>query len=331
MTTTGDNSNKFNTRADSAALSLRQGLLKKGAEMPESASVEVGPDGKPPAPPPPEGSYARMAQDAAREQAQQIGDQPPVGTPEQVLDGSQAPPLTHAPPPDQSAPESPSPRAQQRIQDLIDQLREKERAIQQLETTTSQNQELQAKLQNMEQQYQQVVQANLDNLDPDTRMQVLHEARTRELLAGFKSELLNEIGPQLRTLESKAARDEMQALSDVYPAFDLKIHGTLIDTYRGANPNSSIEQAYKAIAVGDELVTREQASATAVPPVLPPGNGSLQNVRYAPQSQPQESDPQQEINELSSRFAKLRGSDDPVERKQGMDMLSELLNKRLSR
>ena len=56
---------QFNQRADNAALALKKQLSQeRGVEIPER-KVEVGPDGQPPKPPPPEGSYARQAYDQA--------------------------------------------------------------------------------------------------------------------------------------------------------------------------------------------------------------------------------------------------------------------------
>ncbi len=333
MTKTGDNSNHFNARADNAALGLRQALVKDGAQMPESASVEVGPDGKPPAPLPPEGSYARNAIETQRQHAREIGDQPTAGTTEQAMDGSQAPPLTPPNGQGQSAPEQTSPRAEQRIHDLVSQLREKDKQMAEMVAQAQNNPEvdqLKMQLQQLQQQHQEVMQANLDQLDPETRMQVLNDQRTQQLLQGFKQEILNTIGPQLNDLQDQRARDEMSAMAEKYPAFDVVIHKDLIDHFRGANPRCSIEQAWKAVATSEELVTREQAQANAVPPVLPPGATSMQDVRYAPTpAGSEQSDPQEEINELNARFAKLRGSADPIEQKQGMDMLNDLLKKRL--
>ena len=104
-----EETSQFNQRADNAALALKEQLSKeRGVEIPER-KVEVGPDGQPPKPPPPEGSYARQAYDLARaaqaaqatQMMQQQGQQPPAGTQEQALDGSQAPPLPQQAPPPQ--------------------------------------------------------------------------------------------------------------------------------------------------------------------------------------------------------------------------------------
>jgi len=307
--------------------------------MPERAPVEVGPNGKPPAPLPPEGSYVRQAMELekrARQERQQIGDQPPAGTADQALDGSMAPRLMpgSAPTPPQQATETVSPRAEQRIQELVGQLRQREQELQKAvedgKRATETATQFQTRLASLEQQHSQMLQANLDHLDPETRMQVMQDARMAQRLDEFEQRIVSRIQPQLRTLETQAARNEMQVLADKYPAFDLQIHGNLIDIYRGKNPNSSIEQAFRAIAEDEELVTRSAARAQAVPPIVPPGSGELAAARYAPSSdrdRPQQ--PEDELVEESRRIAKLRRSTDPAEQKEGLRLVNDHLKRRL--
>lgn len=320
----------FDARADNAAQALRGDLRARGAQVPESAPVAVGPDGKPPAPPPPEGSYARMAHEAARQRAE-IGDQPPAGTPEQAIDGSVAPPLEPPGTPPQEQPDT-SPRAERRIQELVAQLKAQQeenealkRAGQQAGETT---QQLQQRLQALEQQHREVLQANLDQLDPETRAAIQFDSQLNHRLAELENRLMSRVQPQLQQLETREQRREMSTLSDTYPAFDMVVHGPLIDMFRGKNPNCTIEQAWRAIAEPNELVTRNTARAASVPPVLPPGNGSPGNVRYAVKPE-QQSDPAAEIREETERMAKLRASSDPMEQKQGLAAVDDLLRRKL--
>jgi len=189
-------------------------------------------------------------------------------------------------------------------------------------------QQTQARLQALEQERQQMLQANLDQLDPESRMQVMMDARFNEALANAEARIMSRVQPQLQQLDTVNQRREMEDLSSVYPAFDLAVHGPLIDMFRGKNPNCTIQQAWQAIAEPGELVTRQAARATAVPPITPPGNGTPGSVRYAVEPQ-QQSDPDAEIREVTERMAKLRASEDPNEQKQGMAAVDELLRRKL--
>lgn len=315
-----------------AAQALRGNLIAKGAQLPPKAPVEVGPDGKPPAPPPPAGSYARMAMEHQQaEHARQIGDQPPAGTPNQALDGSMAPPLAPVGlTPPAEAPESP--RAQRRIQELVDQLRARDAELaaareegKRYGESLAQTQQRMAQL---EQQHQQMLQANLDQLDPETRMRVMQDARMREYFDQFEQRILAKVQPQLQQIQTRDARREMESLADKYPAFDLQIHGPLIDMFRAKNQSCSIEQAFRAVAEPEELVTRQSASAVAIPPVMAPGSSTLANTRFAPQPEPQ-SDPVAEAREEAARMAKLRASTNPLEQKEGLRAVDDMLRRRV--
>lgn len=265
------------------------------------------------------------------EHARQIGDQPPAGTPNQTLDGSQAPPLApvgQAP----SAEAQDSPRAQRRIQELVDQLRARDAELaaardegRKYGETLAQTQQ---RLQALEQQHQEMLQANLDHLDPETRMRVLQDARLREHFDQLEQRIMSRVQPQLQQIQSRDARREMEALANKYPRFDLQIHGPLIDMFRGKNPHCSIEQAYRAVADQEELVTRQSASAVAIPPVVAPGSSTLANTRFAPQPEPQ-TDPVQEAREEAERMAKLRASSDPREQKAGLAAVDDMLRRRV--
>jgi len=253
---------KFNTRADQAAEAL-----KKQMNL-EPKKVEVGPDGRPPAPPPPEGSYLAMQQAqqmaAARARQTVLGDQPVAGTVDDLTDGSVAQPTPlEAQQPVVPAPED-TPNVQKRFQDLTQQLRASEQARQEAEQrvkdTAKTNGELSTRMQAIEEQYQQMLNENLESLDPETRMQVLQDARWHEFADGLKKDIFDSIMPHVQGLEQSQVHREMMELTKKYPVFDIQIHGPLIDMFRGKNPNCTVEQAYRAVAEEEELVTRAQVA-----------------------------------------------------------------------
>lgn len=341
---TQETKSQFDAQADKAALALRRQVQDRGAQIADSGAVLVGPDGKPPPPPPPEGSYARMAMDQAAAQAQRdmgqptqeqvLGDQPPAGTTEQSVDGSVAPPLT---PPGQTPQGTPgdalSENAQRRIGELVSKLREKDQALELLQHEVAQGQQkadgATGELEALRAQYQQMVDSNLDQLDPDTRAQVMNDARMRDMMGKFEQSILSKLEPRISGIAENQRADEMLALSGKYPAFDLQIHGHLIEAVRAKNPNLSVEQAFLAATVDtpEERQTREAAAAFAVPPVLPPGNGAAP--KYIPEPAPAQSDPEGELRTDAARIAVLRRSSDPLEQKAGMDLAFKNIGERL--
>ncbi len=327
---------QFNQRADNAALALKGDISTQiGRELP-SRQVEVGPDGRPPKPPPPEGSYARQAYDqqrvaAAAQQAVVLGDQPIAGAPEHAADGSQAPPLIPpGPPPQEQAGQPVSEKAEVRIHELTQKLRAQDQELQtalaQAGEASTTKADLEKRLKGMEEQHSQMLQSNLENLDPETRLQVMQDARMREYFDEFKQEMLATIMPKVEGLQNQSAQNDMMRLSEKYPAFDLQVHGPSIDMFRGKNPATSIEQAFKAIAEPEELVTRQVAAAAAVPPVVPPGGGGV-TPRYMPEPQ---SNPEKELIEESAKARDLMTSQNPRDHKMGLRMFDANIAARLA-
>ncbi len=349
MTDTGQQPSQFNQRADNAATALKGQLSReRGVEIPER-KVEVGPDGQPPKPPPPEGSYARQAYDQMRaeqqaqavqqmqmqqQQQQALGQQPMAGTQEQALDGSQAPPLpqTAQPPQGPETQETLTANAQQRFAKLTQDLRDKDRELQTVLEQQRNNEqtlaETQASLQALSQQHQQMLQSNLENLDPETRLQVMQDARMQEHLANFEKRMLAYLQPQISGLQENRAHDELMKLAEKYPSFDVQVHGSSIEMFRGKNPHCSIEQAWKAIAEPGELATRDAVPATAVPPVVTP-RASIQGnpqSRYIPEPQ---SDPEAEMREDAAQIGKLMRSFESADHKTGARLIEKNLIERL--
>jgi hypothetical protein len=266
-----------------------------------------------------------MAHDQLRAQQQQQAQQ-------EMAQSQPAPQPVEAPPPQVEA-EQVTPNAERRISELIDRLRQTSQELQQAQEGGKQKDEtigqMQTRLQALEEQHNRMIQENLDNLDPETRMQVLQDARMNELLAQAEQRIVGRIMPHLQTLDEKNRHAELVELSQRYPAFDVEIHGALIDTFRQSNPACSIEQAFRAVAKDDELVTQSQASAAAVPPIVPPGNGVQSQPRYVPQ-QESKSSPEEELRQEMEQVARLRRSQDPAERKAGDRLMTQHLANRLS-
>lgn len=189
--------------------------------------------------------------------------------------------------------------------------------------------QFQQRLQTLEQQHQQMLQQNLDQLDPETRSAVMADARLAQRLDEFEQRILGRIQPKLQHLETTAAQQEMAALSRKYPGFDYQTHARLIDQFRARNPHCSIEQAFRAVAEPEELALPPGPRAPAVPPIVPPGNGHSGAARYAPQAVKPQSDPKDELVDESRRIAELRRSTDPAQQKEGMRLLDAHLKKRI--
>lgn len=307
MANEGQPESQFNARADQAALALRQSLISKGRQMPERASVEVGPDGQPPAPPPPEGSYVRMAMEQMqRDQAQQQPQQPPAQPPmPRAEDQAEAPaePPPQAPPPSEN-----SDNANRRITELIAQLRDKDRELQQAIATSRQRDEsfaqLEARLNALQSQHDQLIQQNLDHLDPETRAEVLRSAQVQQTMQETERRIMGQLAPLLQRLEEDSIRRELEGIARKYPGFSVETHGPLIQRFRQRNPACTIEQAFRAVAEPEELATTARQSASVVPPIVPPGNGRAATQRFAPTEQ-KKSDPNAELVEEAQRLKKL--------------------------
>lgn len=174
-----------------------------------------------------------------------------------------------------------------------------------------------------------MLESNLDNLDPESRLMVMQQAQIQEALAQQKREILSELAPALTNLQQQSAHSEMLRVAGKYPAFDVETHVPLIEMFRESNPRCSIEQAFRAVAeTPEELRTVGAAPAQAVPPIIPPGNGPTS--RYSmPEQQPQR-DPEQELREDARRIRELRSSQDPADHREGLRAVDRNLAARLS-
>lgn len=317
----------FNQRADNAALNLKDQLGRElsaqtGQQvvLPPSP-VPVNADGNPVGQLPPEGSYARQA---IEQQQQQQAQQPPV-YPQQPIQGQpqQLPP--------QQPQEQTSQRAQERITSLVTQLRTKDQEYQQLQQQQAQQastvEELQAQLTAQKNLMEQTLQNNLENLDPETRAQVMADARIRQTVAASEQRILQTVGPQLQALQQRNMQLEKSGLSGTYPGYDPVVHDALIDAFRQGNPNCSIEQAFRACATPDELSVGGYRPANVPPPSIAPGSGSTAP-RYMPQ-QNNQADPVQQIQEDAARAAELARSSNPEDQKAATKLWHKNLADRL--
>lgn len=323
----------FNQRADTAALRLKDQLGREiSARTGEQVvlpptPVPVNDEGNPIGAPPPEGSYARQAYDQAQE-AHALEYQ------RQAAQQVYAPGVQPAPDPSQNPPQQPeqvSQRTQERITSLVSQLRTKDQEFQQLQQQQSQNattvEELQSQLGAQKQMMDQMLQQNLENLDPETRQQVMSDARIGQAVAASEQRILQRVAPQLEALQERNHQLEKGRLSGRYQGYDPGVHDVLIDEFRRANPNCSVEQAFRACATAEELAVGGHRPANPPPPAIAPGSGSTAP-RYIPTPTDQV-DPAQQIRDDAARAAELARSTDPEDQKRATAMWHKNLADRL--
>lgn len=319
----------FNQRADAAATALKGELSRKlGIDLPET-KVPAGSDGRPPQQLPPEGSYAREAiEQQQREEALAALSDAGRGQalpPRQERAAEQPPPEQ----PSERPTEDVSSRAQARISELIASLREKDQQLQQAQASrTESEQQFRQQMSELQQQYEKMVRAQLDQLDPDTRTEVLQSAAIKQAVAESEQKIMQTLMPKLRRFEERELQHEFASLSQRFPGFNPEVHVPLIQAFRERNPACTIEHAFKAVASLEELTPRESAPVPAVPPSVPPGRGAVS--RYQQQPSHQQSDPEAEMREEAQQAYKLLRSADPAERKAGMRMVAQNLENRLS-
>ncbi len=309
----------FNQRSDAAASVLKGELSQRlGIELPET-KVQAGPDGKPPPDLPPEGSYER----ARIEQQQALAASNAPITP--VVEQEVVQPI-----PEQQPQEEASTRAQARIADLIASLREKDQQIQQMQSAQSQTEaELRHKVDALTAQYEQIVQSQLDTLDPETRGEVIQNAAIKQAVAESESKIMQAIAPTLQRVEERELQRELSQLAYDYPGFKFEVHYPLMKAFRESNPACTFEHAFKAIATVEELAPAVSAPAPAVPPSMPPGRGSVGRVHQQAAEQAN-SDPEQEMREEAQAAYALRRSVNPEDQKAGLQMIHRNMEQRLS-
>lgn len=167
----------------------------------------------------------------------------------------------------------------------------------------------------------------MENLDPETRAQVLMDARLRQAVAQSEQRVLQALQPQLRALMTRNEQQEKVGLGHRYTGYNPVDHDHLIDEFRRHNPNCSIEQAFRAVATPEELSVGGARPANPPPPTVPPGNGAA-TPRYLPQQHAQP-DPVEQMRQDAAEAARLARSLDPEDQKKSMALFDKNLRERL--
>lgn len=315
----------MNPRADSAAERLKtmMGLPQSKVRDANYSNQE-----------PPEGSYAARALQKQRQEAAQRAEEmqdlqriPPnvtnPGEPGEVPSDAVTAP-TGAP----SAVEEPelSPRASERIAELARQRRDFEQrasiAESERQRLAQENEAMLSQLKRLQEEYHNVLQANLDHLDPEDRARVMAEANARQVADSVEKRILDKMQPIMDAIEQNNLQMELQRLAAKYPGFDLHAHATEIVAFKKANPSLSIEQAFRALASDEEI--RTNASPQVPPVVAPRGTRGTSHI-----VEPPPKDPNLDLIEERNRWRELARSASPEDRKQADKMLQDHLKKRL--
>lgn len=315
--------NSFTQRSDNAAAQLKAAM-----NLPES-KVTVDANGQPPAPPPPDGSYARANYDEA------VAAQARIQQAEAEAEARQLPadgPRV-AETPRELTEDQLSDKASERIQDLVSKLREKDQAVQQLQASNQQSEtqiaELKQMAEQLKQQHDQFMAKQLEDLDPEERARILGDLHVQQAVQAAEQRIMQQLQPALSSIGETVLAREYEAVAAKYPqGFDPRVHPELIKQFREMNPNCSVELAFRAVATNEELGLGENRAAPRVPPTLAPTHtGVPKSVPTQHVSQP--SNPAEEVaQEAQQAFALLR---DPaaVSQRTGMRALDNVIAKRL--
>lgn len=170
---------------------------------------------------------------------------------------------------------------------------------------------------------------HMDQLDPEARAQVMADARIQQAVAESEQRILDRVGPQLQVINDRNLQLEKSSLSGTYRGYDPVVHDPLIDEFRRANPNCSVEQAFRACATPEELaVVAGRPAPAAIPPTIAPGTGAP-TPRYMPDQANNQEDPVQQIKDDAARAAELARSSDPADQKAAAALWSKNLADRV--
>lgn len=273
----------------------------------------------------------QMAQQAQQQpQTMPVNGQHQQVPPQQVAQQVTQQPLQQVPAQPQNTGPDLSDRANERFSRLSEQLRTKDEELQRLQQQVRERESSEAQIkqqmQEMQQQFQQVMQQNMDDLDPETRAEILQRIRMQELAKELKSNIMSEIKPALQQFESYKVENDLEKLSRKYPAFDVDVHGEAINVVRKQNPNLSYEQAFRVIATPEELGMRSTGPAqAAVPPIVAPAGG-LNQPRYVPEPAV---DHEKDMREEAAMIRTLMESKDPIDHRKGQRLVEKNLYDRL--
>lgn len=289
------------------------------------AQVEVDENGRPPAPPPPDGSYAAVAHDEAVAAQARI----------QQAEQAQPPAIPIPTEPQPQEPQAPitSDKASERITDLVSKLRNKDQEFQQLQSQQTQSAgqiaEMKQLVETLRSEREQLKQAALDTLDPEERARIIGQMELKNAVQQAQDTLLAQLQPRLARIDEHDLAREYESLSLKYPGFNARVHPELIQQFRSQNPACSAELAFRAVASNEELGVSGARPANPVPPSLAPNQAGIP--RSVPQqaSQQSQTTPEQEIaQEADAAYALLR-SKDSKDNKAGMRAVDAMLGKRI--
>lgn len=167
----------------------------------------------------------------------------------------------------------------------------------------------------------------MENLDPETRMQVLNNAQIAQAVAQSENRILQTLSPQLQALQSRNDQLEKVRVGSTYEGYNPQVHDGLIDEFRRGNPNCSIEQAFRAVATPEELSVGGTGRALAPPPTIAPGSGPP-NPRYL-SPQVNEPGPLEQMRADANKAAELARSTDPNDQKAATALWHKNLADRL--
>lgn len=297
-----------------------------------SSKVEVDSTGRQKQEPPP-GSYAAMALEQQREQAAQ-SRMPPTQESQQPVEPPQEPPApedSQRPEGQQQVQQNGPQRVEKRFAELAAARRDAERKAQDAEARLAARdaelEQVRSERQQLAAERQRLLESNLEQLDPEQRVTVLAEARTRELMAEQEKRITQRFEAPLQEMRDERRHRDLMKIADRYPAFDAEVHGPLIDAYQSRNHASTVEQAFRAIAEDHELTTSPVQPRKQVPPTVQP-RSTRGSSGYVPPPSKTEEDAQRQLSEEVREIGKLNSSHDPADRRKARDLMDANLKKR---
>jgi hypothetical protein len=306
---TEQNKPSFAAQADSAATRLK---AKMGLE---SRQVEVDESGNPLPPPPPPGSYAAMIREQSGEVAQTVAVNEALASRQTVED-----PVGSSPAEEQRY--EPSENAQRRIKELIGQLKETKNLLESERARTKQTED---ELIELRRRQEEQIHEQMESLSREDRASVMEDQALRRMLAEQEKKFRQQLDPLL----TKARRDEMRDLASRYPGFNPEIHPELIEIFRQRNPNCTMEQAFRAVALPEELNVGFVRPAVVPPTVAPRPTAPPRSLPE--QEIPQEQQEQDEMQQKLVEARALASSPNAADRRSSDRLFRELLAKRTGR
>lgn len=324
---TNETGQGFNERADAAMRGLKDQLGIQHSPVP---------NGQPTQAQPPVGSYAEMAlEEQKRVAATRAEVSPPQSVPGEVAppSGDAPQPVTEVGPDGKPIPFTEHP-LYPRFQQVTAERREAKEQLAQLERAQAasdlEKKELREQFEALQVQHRTMLEANIENLEPDERNRVLMEGRFRQLEDRFAQRVEERVRPALSLLRTQMKQREIDALAVKYPRYDGPRHQELIDLFQESNPASTVEMAFKATAEPEDLaVNGQSATPSPPPPVVVPGVASTGTPRYVPPGSQESEDAQ--LRAGAARVRELATSADPRDRSNAINAAQASIATRIMR